>query len=279
MFEFIFALGSLASFGVNGSLVKRAINDVGRHKSITYLYITLVSLLFIGALLLGIPLNFPQELFFEYLLEIGMGALGVIASFKAIQYGKVSITQPMARIYVLLTIIASIIFLGEQLSIGQIGGSVIIILSAFVLTLDKNMKFKYEKWMIYLVIAILARTYYFTFIKTFVVTMGPYPATLMLEFGVASAVILFHFLRGRELLAPIEKTKFALASGALVFMGALFYSYSVALIGAALTAAIAAGSPIINTVIARVLLKEKLEWYKYGAIITIVIGLIAIFLL
>jgi drug/metabolite transporter (DMT)-like permease len=65
----------------------------------------------------------------------------------------------------------------------------------------------------------------------------------------------------------------------LIFAGSLLYSLSVSLVGAALTAAISAASPIVNAVASYLLLKERLEPHKYAAIALMVAGLAMIFLL
>ncbi|MBU0591448.1 DMT family transporter [Candidatus Micrarchaeota archaeon] len=279
MFEFIYALGSLFSFGCNSSIIKKSITDIGRHKSITYMYLTLITLLVLGAMLLNIKIELPLELVPDYIAEIVIGALGVIAAFKAIEYGKVSITSPVSKLYVLLVVAGGILLLGETLSTGQVMGSVIIVVAAILLSVNDKMQFKLEKWMIYLFISILCRAYYYTFIKTFVVVMGAYQTTMMLEIGVAVCVIGFHLLRGRDLsIESPNKMGFAIVSGIMCFFGTVLYSLSVGAIGAALTAAISAGSPIINTISARILVGEKLPLYKYIAIVLIAIGLIAILL-
>jgi len=262
MLEFLPSLGSLITFGSNSAVTKKAINDIGRHKSIVYMYIVLVALLVLGAIVLHIEIQFPYELVPEYILEITMGALGVIAAFKAINYGKVSITSPIAKIYALFVLVLGIVILGEELSIGQIIGAATIVISAIIIALDKTNGLKLEKWMIYLGISILCRAYYYTFIKTFVVSMGAYQATLFLEFGVALLVIGFHILRGRDISTPtLKEMKFPALSGGLSFFGTLFYSLSVGWIGAALTAVISAGSPTVNAIMARILLGEKLDMY------------------
>jgi drug/metabolite transporter (DMT)-like permease len=280
MLEFLPSLGSLLCYGSVSATSKKAINAIGRHKSIVYAYVVLVTLLFLGAIILQIGLQFPFGLLPAYIAQIVLGGLGAISAYKALDYGKSSITSPVARIYVLLVLAMSIIFLGEELSAGQIGGSVLIVVSAFVIALERKGSFKLEKWMIYLGISILCRAYYYTFIKTFVVALGAYEATLILELGVASFVVAFHALRGRDLSPPpLEKINYPAAAGALIFFGSLLYSFSVSFIGAALTAAISAGAPMVNAVASYLLLGEKLDAHKYAAIVLLVVGLIAIFLL
>ncbi len=280
MLDFIPSIVSVLSYGLVGVSSKKSIDVIGRHKAIVYAYIVLVILLGIGAIILGHTISFPLELFPLFAVQVALGALGVIAWYKAIDFGKVSITAAVGKTYVLLVLASSIFFLGEQLSIGQITGAIIMVGSTVVIAIGKTGKIKLEKWMIYLALAILCRTYYYTFIKTFVTELGIYPATLLLEFGIAGCVIAFHFLRGRDISPPkLSDMKYPVVPGILIFIGTIFYSMSISEIGAALTATVSAGGPIVNAVGSYIILREKLDLQKYLAIVLIVIGLVMIFIL
>ncbi len=280
MLEYLASLCSVTCYGTVNAFAKKAIEEMGRHKAIVYSYFTMVILFIIGSFFALPVFSFPQELILEYVIVVCAGALGVIAAFKALDYGQSSIISPINKIYVLLVLIMSMVFLGEELSIGQIGGSVMIVTSAIVLASGDGGRLKPEKWMVYLGISILCRAYYYTFIKIFVEAMGPYAATLVLEFGIVLFVVLFHSIRGRDLSPPpVNKAVFPAVSGSMIFFGSLLYSVSVGTIGAALTAAVSAGAPMINAVTSYILLKEKLSFQKYLAIILMAIGLIAIFVL
>lgn len=280
MLEFLASLGSVTCFGTVNAFSKRAIGVMGRHKAIVYSYFTMVLLFIIGSFIVLPVFSFPQELIPEYIVVVTAGALGVIAAFKALDYGQSSVIAPINKVYVLLVLIMSMVFLGEKLSIGQIGGSVMIVTSAIVLSLGEGGRLKPEKWMAYLGVSIICRAYYYTFIKTFIEAMGPYAATVVLEFGIVLFVVLFHSIRGRDLSPPpMNKALFPVLSGSMIFFGSLLYSVSVGVIGAALTAAVSAGAPMINAVTSYLILKEKLSFQKYLAIILMAVGLVAIFVL
>ncbi len=280
MLDFIPSIVSVLSFGFAGVTSKKSISEIGRHKAIVYAYAVLVFLLIIGAIILGESIDLPVDLLPLYISQIGMGSLGVLAWYKALNYGKVSITSAVAKTYVLIVLASSIFILGEELSIGQIMGAILMVSSTVVLAIGKTGKIKLERWMIYLAIAILCRAYYYTFIKTFVNAIGVYPATLLLELGIAGFVIAFHFLRGRDISPPkLGDMKYPVVPGVLIFIGTIFYSMSISEVGAALTATVSAGGPIVNTIGSYILLREKLDLQKYAAIVLIVIGLIMIFVL
>ncbi len=277
MLEFIPGIASLTSFGLASSISKLAINEIGRYRAIVYNYLTLMALLLAGALVLGVDLSFPEHLAGQYIIQSIMGGGGVIAAFKAIEQGRVAITSAMNKLFVLFVLVGGVVFFSETISGLQAAGALLLIGSGVVLGLENIGKLRLEKGMLYVAIAIPARAYYYTFIKTFVTELGPYAATVFLEAGVASFVILYYLLRRRDLSPPAPAlARFAFLNGLAVFLGSLFYSFSVESVGAALTAAISAGGPIINSIASYFLLQEKLDWHKYVAVMMMVIGLLAI---
>lgn len=275
MLEFLPSLGSLLSYGSVSAFSKKAITEVGRHKAIAYAYIALVILLISSALLLRMDFGFPAGLYAPYLLQIAIGGIGSIAMYKALDHGKASLIAPINKAHVLLVLMGGVMVFGEELSLLQVAGSLTVLASALLLT-EGTRGWRLEPWMIFLIVSIACRAYYYTFIKTFVLALGPYMATLYLEIGVAAFIIAFHFLRGRDLSPPGTGLAFPVASGTLIFIGSLLYSLSVGLIGAALTAAISAASPIINMGVAYALLGERLDRRRYAAIGLLVIGLLLI---
>jgi transporter family protein len=82
----------------------------------------------------GISTLSKQNLFFLVISGIATG-LSWIFYFKALQIGKVSQVAPVDKLSVALTIILSVIFLGEALTIKTAIGACLIIAGTFVLVL------------------------------------------------------------------------------------------------------------------------------------------------
>jgi len=279
MLEFLPAIGSLLAYGSMGTASKSAINNMGRHRAVAYSYAVLVCLLAIGAIIIGSAVSFPQELLGAFALQIVIGALGSISEYKALHHGKASVIVPVGRISSVLVLAASIAFLSETPGVFQITGALMIVCAALVVARDEGGKARVEPWMPYLALSILCRAYYYTSIKDFVSALGPFQASLFLECGIAAFIISFHLLRGKDLSLPKPAglAAPAIAAGCLLFIGSLLYSYSVGSIGAGMTSAIYAGTPIVNTALAYFVLGEKLDRMKYAAIALMVLGLLMIF--
>ncbi len=279
LFEFLFALGTAICFGIGDVVSKKAIHTTSLYKAITYSYILMVSLLIIGAIISGVKISLPHNTM-AYLVEIMIGAIAVLALFKAFEEGKASILAPVSKLNVLIIISIGIVVLGETLTLFQLIGSLIMIASALVLSITDLRNFKLEKGVFYLLITILGWGYFYSFYKTFVAELGPYPATLILEAGVGLLVILYCMARKKDLKCPtFDEGKYIGARSLSLFIGSLLYSYSVNSLGAGLTAAIVAGSPIITAILSYELLNEKLDRYKYAGILLMVAGLVLIFLM
>ncbi len=280
MLEFLPATGSLLAYGSMGTVSKKAIASIGRHRAIAYSYIVLVALLFGCALALGLSISLPEALVFAYVIQIAAGALGSISEYKALHLGKASVIVPVSRMASVLVLGASIAFLSETPGVFQIIGALLIVAAALIVARDEGGKLSLMPWMPYLAVSILCRAYYYTSIKGFVLALGPLQASLFLEAGIAAFIITSHILRGKSLSLPKPAIAAApaAAAGCLLFAGSALYSTSVASIGAGLTSAIYSGTPVVNTVLAYFLLGERLDGQKYAAIALMVLGLAMIFI-
>ncbi|MBN1170187.1 EamA family transporter [Candidatus Micrarchaeota archaeon] len=270
----IHALGALLLGGSSGAFAKKSVQIIGRKRAIVYFYLVLVSLLFAGAAVFGIEFAVPEQLLADYIALVTIGAVGVIGYFKAMEHGKISVLAPLGKLHVLIVIALSIFIFNEPLTAMQIGGAIIIVLAATVIALNRVTP---EKGANYMLVAILGWGYYFTFLKTFVDAVGPYQTTLIAETGVAAIVIAYYLAKKTDLSVPAWKDNlYSLAQGSAMFFGLILYNFSISTIGAALTASVMAGAPIVTAVLSYFMLGEKLDLHKYAAIILMIIGLIMI---
>ncbi|MBI5227495.1 DMT family transporter [Candidatus Micrarchaeota archaeon] len=276
MIEILFALGAAITAGLADPMIKRNIENSGRYKAIVYSFIFLSIFLFIGALLLNIKFVFPLEILAPFIAQTIIGAIGIIAYFKAFESGKVSVLGPLSTIYVLLVVIVGIIIFGEQLSITQILGGILVILAGITLAFEDISKFKFEKGVFYIAIAIFSWGYYYSFIKPLIFEIGAYMTTLALETSLTLAISAYYLLKKKDLSFPSKGASGIALRSFIVCLSTIFYSYSIEQIGAALTSIIAATSPLINIPASYLVLKEKLSIYKYAAVVLIVVGLIMI---
>ncbi len=275
MFEFLPALTATLSFGSVGVITKKLVDEVGTYKSIVYSYLILSFMLILGAVLLGIKIIFPFELAFAYVAQVIIGAISIVMLFKALEHGKASVLLPLSRAYVLLVMVAGAVFFSELLTPVQTAGVLLIVVASAVMAFENLGQLKLEKGVIYIVGTILGWAYYFTFLRLFVEASGAYAASLFLETGITGVIASYYLIKKEDLSVPSKKETITIGiRSGLHFIATLAYNLSVAILGAVLTAAVVAATPLVEVTGAYLLLKEKLTWHKYAAVLLMIIGLI-----
>ncbi|MEK6981386.1 MAG: DMT family transporter [Candidatus Micrarchaeota archaeon] len=280
MLGFLAILISSALGGFGEVIIKKTVGKNGVYRAIAYNYVGLLFLLIVGALISKQSFSFPIALIIPYLIQVLIGAIAILALFKAFEKGKPSILVSFTNLYVLVVLFISIFILGESLSILQIVGSIVLIISAIILIFEDLKSFKLESGILFAIITIFGWGYYYSFIKVFVPVFGTYMTTFFLEMGDGVLVILYVLIFKREEISPPsrEDAKLIYFRSSMVFFASLLFTYSVGSIGSALTSAINSSSSIFTAISSYFLLKEKLDFIKYVSIALMVIGLILVFL-
>jgi transporter family protein len=286
MFQYIYSIISLFSLGTNTAIAKKAIHTASRYQAIVYMYIILSSLLLFVSFvfpILGlstpVSISLPESILPTLLITILFGALAIIALFKALELGKASIIGPLAKTHVLFVILIGILFFGESLSLIKGFGTLIVLMAVAIISFEgKFSDLRLEQGVPFLLITIGGRSIYSSLLKPVVGALGPLKATLFLEIGITFIVLLYALSAKKNISLPRKHAfGFIFANGFLVFVGSMMYNFSVGAIGIILTAVILSGTPVVNLIVSRVLLGEKLSGIKYAAIMLLVIGLVIIF--
>jgi len=304
MLQYIFSLVSLFSLGTNTAVSKKAIHTASRYQAIVYMYMVLSILLLVAAI--GFPvlgfqlvgacdqwttgcrdilsvepwrfqLQAPGAILPILLFNIVIGALAIIARYKAIELGKASIISPLGKTYVLLVILIGILFFGESLTLTKGFGALVILLAAGIISFhgSRLSDLSFESGVPFIVLAIFGWGIYYSLLKPIVAALGPFAATVYLEIGITIFIVLYAVLRRKNTQLPAsEGAKLILANGFLVFIGSMAYSFSVDAIGVVLSAIIVSGTPVVNLVASRIILNERIPKIKYMAVALLVAGLI-----
>ena len=280
MFEFLYSLVSLFSLGSNTAISKKSILSSSRYQAIVYMYIVLSILLLVAAAVFGFQFPVPGLILPILIFNIIVGALAIIARYKALELGQASIISPLGKTYVILVLLIGILVFGESLTLTKAVGSLLILIAAGIISFSgkKLTNLSFEKGVSFIFLSILGWGIYYSLLKPIVVALGPFAATLYLEIGITLFVLGYALIRKKKTALPdSESSKFIITSGFLVFIGSLAYSFSVEAIGIVLTAIIFSCTPAVNLIASRILLGEKLSLAKYAAILLLVFGLIVLF--
>jgi len=273
MLGFVFALIALLGFGSSTALLKGPIRKHGVFPAIIVNYVFTVSLSFLAILLFASLVVPAKETLALLVTAVVIGSMGILAFFKAMKEGELSIVGPFAKLSVVVTIAISIFFLSESLNLLQFFGIAVILFCAIVIGIQGRQFKSLEKGILYSLIAVFGWGIFFALLKPLTLELGPFNTTFYVELGIFLVLLLF-------VAATRQKISISRNSAAKIFVrtillttGAIAYNFAISFIGAALTAAIHSGSPAITIVLSRLYLKEKIPFYKYLAIAGIVFGL------
>lgn len=276
MIEGLFPIASLLSYGTNNTVLKKALNETGWHQSIIYVYLTIAAILSLVFFFGDYSLYVPDYIVPLLLLQILIGTVAILARYKALEMGRTSVITPLSKLNVIIVFAAGIFVFGESASLFSIIGVLLVLTSGVILAVDNG---KFEKGSNYLAITIILWGIYFSMLKIFVETLGVLQTTLVLEAGIMLSVWGYCAIRKKNLHFPEKGGKMVILSGMLAACGTYMYNLSIEAIGIAITGAIVAATPVINAILARIFLDEKLSISKYLAVLLTVIGvvLLAIF--
>jgi drug/metabolite transporter (DMT)-like permease len=279
MLGLLYSLVSSLSYGAGYVVSKKIIKDNGLYRALVYACIGFTILLLLGAIIFEVPLVFPEELYLPYFVQIFCGALGVLALFKAFEHGKASIMASLSTVYVVIVFGIAIFFFNEPFSPLQIVGTFIILLSSLLIAFKNLKKHKLENGVLFLIATIFGWGYYYSFIKIFIPVLGVYGTTFFLEIGIGVLIMLYAVITKKNLRIPTFSESLGIGlRSCLIFLGSMFYTFSVALIGVGLTSAFTSSSSIFTDILSYFFLKEKLTPGKYLAMLSLIVGLVLVFL-
>lgn len=210
------------------------------------------------------------------------GYIPLLTFFKAIDAGKVGIVTPVANSSVIFTIMFSIIFFKESLTEVQLFSIALIVAGIMLISLDlKDMKhsdlFKMSSGVPYALVTCVLWGLVFFLFKFPVTVLGPILTAFITEAGImvfAGANIVFS---GGSFAVPDRNTlkKIAFASFFGAF-GSLAYNYGVAAADVSIIAALAFTNPLVATIYAKAIYKEKLCIQQYAAAAMMIAGIVFI---
>ncbi|MBI4641578.1 MAG: EamA family transporter [Candidatus Tectomicrobia bacterium] len=126
---------TILGFGMWGFIGKIGSESVGRYPYVVISYLTVTVIAWIFMIFSSGPsFSFSLKLFYPVIGGL-FTALAILSYFKAIETVPVSLVTPLISLYPALTVVLSLLFLGESLSTTKILGVVLALIAGVLLGL------------------------------------------------------------------------------------------------------------------------------------------------
>lgn len=278
----IYAIISMVGFGLANTVSKIAIKDIGAKQTIFWR--NLITSL--GFLIVFLLFSSQYQLTLIYfIVAILIGVLGFIPFYlfyKAQNIGKLGIINPIANSYMLFTVIFSVIFFGENLTLIQIFSIIVILIGLILISINfndiKNSELiDMKKGIPLAFISCLLWGLTFTLFKIPVNLIGPILTSLIVDFIGFLLVMSLLYSRKEKFVKPTKSTLFSLfIVGIGGFLGLLFFNLGIKISNVSLISAISSTNPIIAVIFGGIYYNEKLRKLQYLGILIVLIGIILI---
>ena len=200
--------------------------------------------------------------------------------YKAFNVGKISLISPICAAYPLITVILSILFLGERLTAQQSLAILSIIAGIILVTLDfgelKKSRISYStKGLMFAFVSLTASGILFAILGYLVKTMGWFMPILLMKFLAIAYLFPFIKLNHKDLSLGVKGIAWIVLLVASLEVFA-FLSYGIGAEGFlnSIVVPISATYPLITIVLAKIFFKEKVKASQYAGILLVFVGLL-----
>lgn len=273
----LFGLISMISWGVSDFFVTKSVRGCIAIKALFWSQIVaLIIMLPIFLLFFTMP-EFSSQIFALFFLAGIFTVISNLAFYKGLRIGKVSIVMPIASCWAIVTIFISIAFLGELLTKTNALGAIFAIIGVILVLFRKNNSAKSKdssKGISYAIISAFAYGINFVIIDLLANEIGWFLPIFFIGIINAFLLIIYAGFRKSNLSFPRNIFSFVILVGVLDTIAYLFYSTSVTMELGAIVAPIAATSPAISILLAKIFFKEKIRLSQKIGIIFVLAGLV-----
>jgi len=277
----IFGLVSMIGFGISTGITKVPLKSVGNRMTIFFRGIFMSTILFLTLLFYLPPSLSPIYLLIALAVSV-IGYFPLFTFYKGLKRGKIGTITPISNSSVIFTVLFSMVFFGEALTMTQAVAIVLMITGVFLISVNfRNLKgsdlFRFSSGIPFALMTCLGWGLFFFLSKIPVTLIGPFLTAFMVEFvimilaGVNMKVskIPFRMPDKKILLHLIALSVF----GAI---GVLFFNMGISVAGVSIVAALSKSSPWVSALYGRIAYKEKLKLVQYTAMVLIIAGIVMI---
>ena len=278
----ILGITAMFAFGISKIYLKKLVQSAGEF-SIIYVNSLMVVLLFLAGIF-TVRLSIPSFKLLLLIAALGfIGAFALLVFMRALKLGHVAIVVPVSSVFGVIIIAFAVLILKESLSPSMIVGIALIILGTVLISFKYSDLRNITGAMIWsagtglaLITAFGWGIYYF-FIRFVAVETGPIVAAFYVELSVIIFLYLFLLFNRDKLQKPGRSDyKYIFINAFLVVVASIAYYTGITVSKIAVVAAITSAAPLVSSLLAIYVLKEKIELNQKFATLMIVAGVIVL---
>jgi len=275
----LFGIIAMLGWGIADFFIAKAVRKTSVIK--TFLWSQIIGLLFYLPFIYFF-LNFPIFSLNTIIIILISGLIGIIsllAFYKGLQVGYVSVISPISSSAAVVTVILSLIFLNEALTgLQALGVSLAIlgtILTSFKIQNLLKLKLKnMAKGVQYALIAMVGWGILFVFIDVLVSRLDWFLPILIIKALGVPFILAYSNVLKKNISFPKNVGLFIVLGGILEAIAFLAFGFSITSENTSIVAPIVFAFPAVTIILARIFFKEILELNQKIGVVTVLSGLV-----
>ena len=272
-----FAFLTLFVFGIKDVINKKILETNDVYSLLLTEYVLAMPFL-IGALAIFSTFAFPSgNMLWLIVFSSLVGAVSIIAYFRAIQSSSVSLIFAVASSFPFFSALFSVLFLKEPFyPLYYLALPAIIIALAMLAYKKGGIKNLFDPAIVLALISSIGWGAFFTAAKVVSLSMNAFNASVWMEGGVLLGIALFFLLQKKKItLSKAGNVPAMLLSYVVLFsIGVVSMNLSLLYAGVSLSSMITAAAPGLTAIIAFLVLKEKLSKLQYAGIALLIASVV-----
>lgn len=265
----LFGLGAMLAWGIMDFLAAVACRKIGDYRAFFWPQFIGFGFIIFASFFFGHPVALDR-IFWLLAVAGVLDMIGFIYFYRGLGKGLVGVVSPITSMFAAVTVVLSVIFLGEKVTVLQISSIILIIIGCFLVSTDirEFLKFKKAKLAEGVkegLIAMVAWGILFVLIAISARAVGWFMPVLIMRIFLIFPFLAFAGLKKIPLKFEWTKSLTLLIIIMAILDVSAFFILNMGMIGneASIVAPVSAAYPLISIYLAYVFLKERMVLNQY----------------
>lgn len=272
-------LVALIGFGLTSAFAVEPVKKLGEPKAFFYRNIVVVALLGVMLAVTGMPSQVPWAYVVLGAVVSFIGYIPVVAYYRAIKVGNLSIVSAVSKLSVVVTVLLSVVFLHERLTLEQVGAMVVILVSTTLMSLQRmSRRMSGARNSEGIALALLASLIWglvFFLFAYLVQGLGALFAAFVIEAGGVVWSGLHMLTQGDRLrIKEVRLLRLCILTGMSGAVAVLAYNYGILYAPVSIIAGLSAASPLVTLAYDTWVQRKVLSRRQYLSLAGIIIGVV-----